>query len=807
LVRIHTLLGIFVLVAPARAVEPSLELIMADAEWMGRFPEDPRWSEHGMTVLFDRVMAGCKERETVELDLATGEQRVVADEELPGLRPWSGVVSPDGRLHVYLQSGDIFVSDLAAGGARRLTTSPEEESSPAFLADSRRVQFRRGETVLVHDLATGLESEVVDLRAEDEPGTRDEESHLRRQELETFEHLRDQQRRDSDARQRSRERAHADPARPRRTFFLGKDRKPRSVSLSPSGRFALVAVAGKGPDDWDKAPMATWINESARVETKPTRAEVGTGVEETERLVLLDLEAGMQATIDLEPLPGIDHDPLAARREASKRREAALRKPDDGKEDEKRERKRPGPRPVSISAVTWNRNGTLAGVQVRAADNKDRWIALLDPLKARLEPVHQLHDDAWVGWDGDEMGFVGASDDLWLMSEETGWQHLYVRSARTGKLRALTTGRHVVDSVVFSRDGHTAWLRSNAGNPGVTVVERVDVATGRRERVTRLGGRGSFGLSPDERQLLLLHSTSTSPPELHVQDAAPDAPARALTDSRSDAFRAVPWIAPALVDVPSRHGAGAIHARAWLPPVPPPAGGRPGVLFVHGAGYLQDAHEGWSGYFRESMFATLLARRGFVVVSPDYRASAGYGRDWRTAIHLRMGEPEVEDVADVIDWMVEAHDVDRARVGAWGGSYGGFLVLMTMFRRPELLAAGAALRPVTDWAHYNHPYTSSILETPELAPEAYRASSPITWAGGLRRPLLICAPMVDDNVFFHDSVRLVQRLIELEKTDWEIALYPVEPHGFREPSSWLDEYRRILKLFETHLLPAAQGER
>ena len=125
---------------------------------------------------------------------------------------------------------------------------------------------------------------------------------------------------------------------------------------------------------------------------------------------------------------------------------------------------------------------------------------------------------------------------------------------------------------------------------------------------------------------------------------------------------------------------------------------------------------------------------------------------------------------------------------------------MALFKRPELFAAGAALRPVTDWAHYNQGYTSAILNTPEVDPEAYRRSSPIEFAAGLAKPLLICHGMVDDNVVFQDSVRLVQRLIELGKTElFETAIYPFEPHAFKEPTSWVDEYKRIFRLFETHL--------
>jgi dipeptidyl aminopeptidase/acylaminoacyl peptidase len=224
-------------------------------------------------------------------------------------------------------------------------------------------------------------------------------------------------------------------------------------------------------------------------------------------------------------------------------------------------------------------------------------------------------------------------------------------------------------------------------------------------------------------------------------------------------------------------------------------------MFVHGSGYLQNSHLGWSYYFREFMFHTLLVRRGYVVIDMDYRASMGYGRDWRTAIYRRMGQPELEDMIDGVRFLERTYNVDPARVGVYGGSYGGFMALMALFKEPELFAAGAALRPVTDWQHYNETYTSRILNTPQVDPLAYRLSSPIEFAAGLQRPLLIAHGMLDDNVLYKDSVRLAQRLIELGKKDWELASYPIEPHGFREPSSWLDEYRRILALFETHLNP------
>jgi dipeptidyl aminopeptidase/acylaminoacyl peptidase len=199
------------------------------------------------------------------------------------------------------------------------------------------------------------------------------------------------------------------------------------------------------------------------------------------------------------------------------------------------------------------------------------------------------------------------------------------------------------------------------------------------------------------------------------------------------------------------------------------------------------------------MFHTVLAEAGYVVLDMDYRASRGYGRDWRTAIYRNMGHPELEDYLDGIEFLAERYGVDRERIGIYGGSYGGFMTFMALFRAPGTFAAGAALRPVVDWRHYNDPYTARILNAPAIDPEAYRRSSPITHAEGLQDPLLIAVGMQDDNVFFQDSVLLVQRLIELQKQDFEMAVYPLDGHAFSHPESWLDEYRRIFKLMETHL--------
>jgi dipeptidyl aminopeptidase/acylaminoacyl peptidase len=163
------------------------------------------------------------------------------------------------------------------------------------------------------------------------------------------------------------------------------------------------------------------------------------------------------------------------------------------------------------------------------------------------------------------------------------------------------------------------------------------------------------------------------------------------------------------------------------------------------------------------MFHNLLTDLGYTVLDIDYRASAGYGRNWRTGIYRHMGGKDLSDHVDAARWLVLQHGIDAGRIGIYSGSYGGFITLMALFTSPGTFAAGAALRPVTDWAHYNHGYTANILNTPVEDSLSYRRSSPIYHAAGLNDELLICHVMMDVNVHFQDVMRLQQKLIELGK--------------------------------------------
>jgi dipeptidyl aminopeptidase/acylaminoacyl peptidase len=789
------------LAQPSQNPEPTLETIMADPDWLGNPPEDPYWADDGRSVYYLHKHTGDEQQDLVRVELESGQATTVALADQGKADAPGGDLSLDRRWKTYAREGDVFLKDLQAGTLRQITRTEEAESDPSFLAGDDRIAFRRGDQIYVYDLVSGTLSQPADLRLEKDPAEDKESGFLDEQQERLFDVIREGKKKKMDAREHDRELRRLDPTRAPLPWYLGDDVEIVYAGLSPSAGWMVVVTQGK---DLPKKPalMARFVTEDGYVKADEVHSKVGTEPLIDHKILLLDLATHEKHEVDLSKLPGITDDPLKELKEKAetlKDKDKKDGKDDKGKKKEKKEEEDKKPRPVEVQGLIWTDDGRYGALLLRAADNKDRWIVTLD--REHPEPVlrHHLTDAAWINWEFNELGWLPDNETLWYTSEESGYSNLYSLSLKDGKTRRLTEGKAEVSNVTPSRDGKTFYYRANVEQPGVYDVWRVPTTGGKPEQLTHIGGDTYFQLSPDESRLLLLHSTTTRHDELYVQATQPAEPARQLTQTHSAEYLAIDWSAPEIVPIPSSHVKEPIYARVYTPKDFDPSRTYPAVVFSHGAGYLQNAHAGWSGYFHEFMFHTVLTRHGYVVLDMDYRASAGYGRDWRTAIYRQMGHPELEDLEDGVAWLVKNRGVDPKRVGHYGGSYGGFLTLMAMFTKPDLFAAGAALRPVTDWAHYNHEYTSNILNTPDVDPEAYAKSSPIEFAAGLSKPLLMCSGMVDSNVFFQDTVRLTQRLIELKKEGFETAIYPAESHGFVEPTSWLDEYRRIFKLFETHL--------
>ena len=750
----------------------TVEKIMRDPKWMGVAPSNPYWSEDGTKIYFSWNPEKNTGDSLYVYELSSKQTRKVTPAERNLLPTASGDYNRAFTQKLFTKDGDIYWVDVKTGQTRQLTNTVESESNVTFSGDDSKAIFRRGLNLFSLHLITGELTQLTNFL----PGTKkaeaaanEQDKWLKKDQLALFEVLKER----ADKKKEGEKIAKSNlPKRPKEIYT--NDAILDNIVFSPNADF-ITYRSTKAATGSKTTIVPSFVTESGYTEDLPARTKVG-ATQSSSQLFVYNIKKDTVLEASTKDLTGISA------------------KPDYVKDYKADTAKKAAARKVQFVTTRWSEDGKQLVAMMRSQDNKDRWIASLDPVTAKFKVLDHLRDEAWVGGPGSFWLDWIDNETIIFHSEATGYSHLYTVNVRTGERKPLTSGKFEVQQAQLSKDKKTIFFQSNEVHLGEQHFYKMAATGGDRTKLTKMVGANDATLSPDETKLLIRYSSTTKPWELYLQDAQPTATASQITTSLSPEFSSYAWKEPQIITVKATDGTE-IYSRLYVPKKKNGAA----VVFVHGAGYLQNAHKWWSQYFREYMFHNLLVDLGYTVLDMDYRASAGYGRDVRTGIYRFMGGKDLDDNVDGAKYLVEKHGINPNRIGIYGGSYGGFITLMAMFTKPGVFKAGAALRPVTDWAAYNHPYTANILNEPAADTLAYRRSSPIYHAAGLKDYLLICHGMVDVNVHIQDSYRLVQRLIELKKDNWEMASYPMEDHGFVEASSWTDEYKRILKLFQERL--------
>jgi dipeptidyl aminopeptidase/acylaminoacyl peptidase len=772
-------------------LELTVDTIMRGPGLAGYAPRAVRWSRDAQSVYFEWKQYSDPVEAKFHTWMAGRDGkglRKLTDAEEKDAPPRNGNWTRDKKRAVYVDDGDVFLYDAAAKKRRALTDTNDRESNPRFTRDEKRVAFVRGNNLFVLALADGSLVQRTNIVEAGEKGPNvslfDDED---KDKTASQKWVAEEAKKLSDVVARRVVERKAQEAKRKAELGIApmKLKKGESISdlqLTPDEKYVVAFVSVEG-DNAKRTIVPSYVTESGYTTDIPSRTKVG-DTQEASRVASISTTDGKVQWLKT----GLKKIEPQKTGETKQKTESVTQEKTEATA-EKTETKEAPERDVEIDTLLWSDDGTAAVLPVRAADNKDWWLLAFDPATAATRVLSHDHDDAWVPWFFEGMaGFVPDSHAVWFLSDRSGWQNLYSVAFDGGDPRALTSGKYEVDEVVRSEDRKSFFLTTGKESPFERHLYRMPIGGGAMTKVTTTPGWHSPVVAPDDKTVADVYSYSNKPWELFIGETR-------VTTSPAPEFFTYPWLDVPITYVPARDGAQ-VPARIYKPAN---WNGGPAVIFVHGAGYLQNVQRAWSSYFREYMFHHLLMERGYLVLDIDYRASAGYGRDWRTAIYRHMGGVDLDDHVDAAKWLAREHHVDAKRIGIYGGSYGGFITLMAMFTTPDVFAAGAALRPVTDWAHYNHGYTSDILNIPQSDAEAYRHSSPIYFAEGLKGALLICHGVIDTNVHYEDTVRLEQRLIELRKENWQVASYPLEDHSFVEPTSWADEYKRILALFEREL--------
>ncbi|WP_299391858.1 prolyl oligopeptidase family serine peptidase [uncultured Gelidibacter sp.] len=767
----------------AQQSDLTVEKIMQDPKWMGTFPSNVKWDQSSSAIYFnynkDADPADSLYRINLKNTKSIEKVSWTQEKDTDFAR---GTYNKSKTKKISTKGNTLIIYDIKSGKETELLQLSESISNPTFLAEEDVIAFNMDNNAYLYSQKSGTIKRLTQIQSGDEPKKKDAKSsekasYLEAENLKLLTVVKEREEQSKTSKKVRENRKEKDAY----TYYTG-DRQLFNLQVSPDVKYVTFTLYERGKSENTIVP--NYIDASSYTKDLNTRSKVGDDKTKVE-LAIYNIEKDTVYTVNTSTLPGIKDLP-----------DYVKDYPDKEWEEKERE--------VICSQAYFSDNGQHAIVNVRSKDNKDRWIAKIDLTSGELTTLDRQHDEAWIagpgiGWtmSGGTMGWLPDNKHIYFQSEATGYSHLYLLNVTNGNKKALTSGNYEVFDPFMSNDKKSWYLTTSEVGPGERHFYKMPLMGGKMEKLTSMTGNNDVSLSPDEKYLAILHSYSNQPWELYYKKNSSKAEAIQLTSGQSEAFKSYTWRDPQLVTFKAQDGAN-VPARLYLPEAS--VKNNAAVIFVHGAGYLQNVHKWWSSYFREYMFHNLLTDLGYTVIDIDYRGSAGYGRDWRTGIYRHMGGKDLSDHVDGATYLVENHGIDKEKIGIYGGSYGGFITLMALFTEAETFKSGAALRSVTDWAHYNHGYTSNILNEPFNDPIAYERSSPIYFAEGLKGNLLIAHGVVDVNVHFQDVVRLSQRLIELGKDNWEMAIYPAEDHGFVEPSSWTDEYKRILKLFNSTLL-------
>ncbi|MBA3786792.1 MAG: S9 family peptidase, partial [Acidobacteria bacterium] len=434
-----------------------------------------------------------------------------------------------------------------------------------------------------------------------------------------------------------------------------------------------------------------------------------------------------------------------------------------------------------VRSVKWAADNASLIVDRVDKDTKRRQLFYIHNVGSKAEQTILITEETDEKWIGSLSRIVEPNpknnSQILFASEKDGFNHLYLamlerakpqpnptgeirqenptdaRFSSTVSIKQLTSGNFEVDWAKWIADGKQIIFSSTENNTATRDFFVFDfettekypafknfALTSENNKTTvspsfQNGMKTNPQIDKENSQPIFLYEFSrwNSPTELFIYPRICPRCGRVfqplqITKSTTEKFKQTKWSEPQFFSFKAKDGKK-IPAKIYLPNAFDKSKKYPMVIFVHGAGYLQNVINGWNNYYREFMFHTLLTQKGYVVLDVDYRGSAGYGRDFRTDVYDFLGGLDYQDHLDAIDFAVKNYAVNEKRIGVYGGSYGGFMAEMLVMRAPERIAAAAALRPVGDWKNYFYSsplYTTERLGFPDKNPEAYKRSSPIS---------------------------------------------------------------------------------
>ena len=450
-------------------------------------------------------------------------------------------------------------------------------------------------------------------------------------------------------------------------------------------------------------------------------------------------------------------------------------------------------------------------------DFKKYFIYLADASSGSTRAIHEIDEEKF--WSIPDWGEAGAQpwpspNGKWIafLSDQDGWDHIYVMAASGGDAVQITKGHFEAWRPAWSHDSTRIAFDANLeGHPGDRAIGIASIGDDpARATITYITTGPGTNIEPHwsegDGRLVYQHTDTRNSADFFTIGTNTGAQPVRLTDSMPAGIDRSRFIEPQFVHYLGPDGQ---QVPGWLfvPKNLDRTKKHPAIIWIHGDGVNQN-YDGWHvqrNYAVYYSFHQYLLQQGYVVFAPDYRGSIGYGRDWRNGVYMDVGGKDAKDAWMSANYLKTLPYVDSDRIGVWGLSYGGFFTLIAMTDQPKLFRAGVDVAGVVDYVmYYSDPYhgdwTASRIGTPEQNPQVYANASPISHIDRLERPLLVLHGTSDVNVPYLESVWLIDEALKKGKGELlSYMMYPGEFHYFTRAHVLLDAWHRVDDFFAFHL--------
>jgi len=442
-----------------------------------------------------------------------------------------------------------------------------------------------------------------------------------------------------------------------------------------------------------------------------------------------------------------------------------------------------------LARVHWLPDGRLAA-QLENREQSELQLVHLDPKTGRRETVLVENSEVWINLN-DLYRPLDTGEFIWG-SERSGFRHLYLYDSQGNLTRALTGGEWVVDSIAeVDQAARQVYFLGSRDHPTEAHLYAVSLDGGEIRRLTSESGTHAVVIDHACRQFVDTYQSSEQPPVVRLHSIEDGKLLETLFDDPDPRIAKLRLQPPKFITLQNRAGVP-LHGAIYYPPPRFGKGPHPTIVSVYGGPHVQMVTNSWR--VTAAMRAQYLSRLGYLVFALDNRGSARRGLVFEGAIRHNLGCVEVEDQVDGVRWLVEQGLADPQRVGIYGWSSGGYLSAKCLARAPETFKAAVAGAPVTHQDGYDTHYTERYMATPQSNPQGYAESSVMTHVEKIAGRLLLVHGLIDENVHFRHTARLINALIRARKP-YELMLFPDERHSPRKLADRVYMEERIRDFF------------